>query len=187
MLVGTGAIAHRFSDFALRSDYFVYAGAVHDSLVVDDAVFQEDRRVLIESLEKAAGRYFVYFSSCSVAQEGNVCSPYVQHKREMELVVREYASRYIIVRLPQFVGLHCEDSNLLNFLVDSVRLQTPFKLWANSFRNIIDIDDVYELVSEVLRDDSFVNSTVTVASPRQTSVEEIVRRIEAFFEVSALS
>lgn len=41
-------------------------------------------------------------------------------------------------------------------------------------------------MSEVLRDDSFVNSTVTVASPRQTSVEEIVRRIEAFFEVSAV-
>jgi len=40
---------------------------------------------------------------------------------------------------------------LVNFLVDAIGNKKKFELWCNAQKNIIDIDDVYEIVVEVLK------------------------------------
>lgn len=185
MVIGNGVIANRFIDYSLQSKYLVFAGSVNDSAIQNENTIQEEEVAVRDALSKHLDTTFVYFSSCSILDKDVGYTLYVQHKVRMEKLIQDTAKSFLIFRLPQVLGLADAKSSLVNYLVEVISNQKPFELWQNAQKNLIDIDDVYEIVGEVLRRKVCSNKIINVASTHQTSVLHLVRDIEVFIGLSA--
>ncbi len=185
MVIGQGAIANRFQVYALQSTYIIYAGFIHDSTIQNlEAMYNEESR-LDALISQSPIETIVYFSSCSVLDKNESQSLYVKHRIRMENLLEKSKCNYLIIRLPQIIGLGDESTSLINYLVDAIRNNKPFKIWKNAQKNIIDIDDVYSIVQEILNKKTYFNKTINIASPRKTSILDIVQKIEVFFNLKA--
>ena len=185
MVIGSGVIANRFADYSLQSKYLIFAGCVNDSAIKDEAVIQQEEGAVKAALNEFPDARFVYFSSCSIIDPDVSHTPYVQHKIRMEKLIQNSAKHYLIARLPQVMGLSDSKSSLVNFLVDAIANQKPFELWQHAQKNIIDIDDVHAIVSEVLKQNICENKIINVASTKQTPVVQLVREIEIYLGAKA--
>lgn len=185
MVIGNGVIANRFIDYSFQSEYLIFAGNVHDSVIRDENAIQEEEMAVRAALSGHPDATFIYFSSCSIHDPDLGCAPYVQHKLRLEKLIQNSAKRFLIFRLPQVLGLSNAKSSLVNYLVDAIYTQKPFELWQNAQKNLIDIDDVHEIVGEVLKRKTFLNKIINIASTHQTSVLQLVGDIEDFIGLSA--
>jgi nucleoside-diphosphate-sugar epimerase len=185
MIIGSGVIANRFKDCSLQSKYLIFAGSVNDSSIQDKNIIQAEEKAVTDALSEYNDSTFVYFSSCSILDPEAVHAPYVQHKVNMEKLIQSSAKSFLIFRLPQVMGFLDAKSSLVNFLVEAIGNQKKFELWCNAQKNIIDIDDVYEIVVEVLKRGILTKKIVNIASSHQTSVIQLVNEIEKFLGLNA--
>jgi nucleoside-diphosphate-sugar epimerase len=162
IVVGSGVIANRFIDYQLQQNgkYLIFAGNVNDSTIKDISIIDEEEAIISAELATLRDRCFVYFSSCSILDPVVRHSPYVLHKARMEKLVQDSAKNFLIFRLPQLIALSDTSSSLVNFIVNSIINQEKFELWQNSWRNLIDIDDVHEIVGLALRREVFSNKII---------------------------
>jgi dolichol-phosphate mannosyltransferase len=178
MVTGNGVIANRFMDYSLSKQYLIYPGAVHDSLIIDEKIFRIEEDAIKLALTQNLNLTFVYFSSCSILAPNKSLSPYSLHKEKMESLVTTNGRDYLVVRLPQIIGLNDEKSSLVSYLVENIISDKSFDLWGKAYRNFIDIDDVYHIVHYVLTNKTHINCSINVANPRNTSMVEAVKAIE---------
>lgn len=183
MIYGKNMISKRFMPYALDENYSVFVGDIHDSTIVNPSEFASEAEEIERLINEFPNRFFVYFSSCSILDPSLQDSPYVKHKIAMEAKVSNLAPNFLVCRLPQVVGLNGEKSNLVDYLVEAIFTESEFDLWTHAERNLIDIDDVYEIVDEILRSNTLKNSIINVANPRSTTVEEIVSDIGVFLGI----
>jgi dolichol-phosphate mannosyltransferase len=111
-------------------------------------------------------------------------SPYVTHKKQAEQLIRASAPNYLIIRLPQIIGLKDAEGGLVNSLVEAFRTGEHFKLWMRARRNFIDLDDVYAIVHHILQERDARNTVINVASPHTTPTTEFVSVLEEHFGVT---
>jgi nucleoside-diphosphate-sugar epimerase len=185
MVIGSGVIANRFKEASLQKTCLIFAGSVNDSSIKDEKLIREEERSVRNAIQTHRDSTFVYFSSCSIQDPDMAHTPYVRHKTKMEHLVIAWAKKYYIFRLPQVIGWADNKSSLVNFLVDAIVNKKKFDLWSQARKNVIDIDDVYLIVIEVMKRDFLINSIVNIASAKQTSVIQLVREIEDFAGVQA--
>ena len=185
MIIGKGVIANRFKNFSFQCKYLIFAGSVNDSSIQDKNIIQAEEKAVTSALSEYNDSTFIYFSSCSILDLEAAHTPYVQHKVNMEKLIQSSAKSFLIFRLPQVIGFLDTKSSLVNFLVDAIRNQKKFELWSNAQKNIIDIDNVYEIVVEVLKRGILTKKIANIASPNQTSVIKLVSEIEKFFGLTA--
>jgi len=185
MVIGSGVIANRFIDYSLQSKYLIFAGSVNDSAIRDEHIIQEEEIAVRSALIEFSDATFVYFSSCSIADPDVGHTPYVEHKVRMEKLIQDSAKNFLILRLPQVLGLSDAKSSLVSFLVDAIVNQKSFELWQYAQKNLIDIDDVHEIVGEILQRKIALNKIVNIGSTHKTSVLQLVSDIEAFIGLSA--
>ena len=179
---GSGAIASRFASYALQSRYLIFAGSIHNSTISNPDVLAAEEGALKAALEKVMGEQtFVYFSSCSIDDITQEHSPYVLHKKMAEQIIRESTSNYLIIRLPQVIGLMDAEGGLVNSLVTAVSTGKNFDLWERARRNFIDLDDIYAIVHHILQDPKVRNTVINAANPGSTSVTEFVSVLEECF------
>ncbi len=186
MLFGSGAIYNRFIDFHLQSSYLIFAGGVNNSRITDENMIYAEEIAIKAALIANPDVPFVFFSSCSILDPDMKDSPYVLHKLRMEKLIEKSANKFFIFRLPQLLALSDNNMSLVNFLVDAITNQKTFELWGSAQRNLIDLDDVYDIVCEVIKCDALANKVINVASPYSTSVVIMVREIEDFIGLPAL-
>lgn len=185
-VIGSGAIADRFASYGLQSRYLIFAGSTHNSSITNAEDISREELTLKMALDNVKGSAtFVYFSSCSIDDATQQSSPYVLHKKRMEAMVELSAQNYLIVRLPQVIGLLEYEGGLVNRLVNAIRSGERFKLWRDAYRNFIDLDHAYSIVHWVLQEKVVLNSTINVANPSTTQVSELVRTIEEIFGQAA--
>jgi len=183
-VIGSGVIANRFADYSLQSKYLLFAGRVNDSGIMDESVIQNEELNVKAALSVLSDRTFLYFSSCDVLDM--IQTPYGQQKVRIETLIQNSTKNYIIFRVPQVLGLSVSKSNLnMPFLVDAIFNRKPFDLERNACQNLIDIDDVHEIVSEILRRDICHNKIINIASPNQTSVLQLIEEIEGFLGIKS--
>lgn len=180
MVIGKGVIANRFMDYSLQKNYVIFAGNVHDSSLVDEAVFKNEEEDIKAAITLNPQANFVYFSSCSILNATENQSAYSLHKAKMESLIKGSAKNYLIVRLPQIMGLNDEKNGLVNYLVENIMSGKSFELWEKAWRNFIDMDDVYRIVHYILAHKSYSNTAINIASPRKTSLVDAVKKLEDF-------
>lgn len=179
MIIGSGLIAHAFRARYANSDAVcIYAAGVSNSGCSDVHEFTRERQRLTAAILKMQqADCFVYFSTCSVADPEAQHTPYVRHKLAMEQLVSTHP-RHLILRLPQVAGKTPNPHTLLNFLYAHIARSEAFQLWYKASRNIIDVDDVAAIASQLIADTSARNITVNIANPVSYRMADIVAAME---------
>lgn len=173
MIVGNGLIARAFNSYRDYPRVVIFAAGVSNSTEADPSAFERERELLRRSVNHNAT--LLYFSTCGIDTIGPQ-TPYFRHKLEMEALVAGTPSGQVI-RLPQVVGRGGNPLNLVNFLFRHIRDGRRFPLFLNARRNLIDVEDVFAIVDELLRR-GWRDRLLRVASPYDTKVEDIVRHLE---------
>ena len=178
LVIGAGSIADRFCDFSNQEQFVIFAGTIEDSQINDVELINKEEEQIKDALMSFPDAVFVYFSSCSVNDPTLISTRYVQHKMEMESLVRNSRKSFYIFRLPSVVNGSSKENDLVSYFVRSIANQLPFELWSNTTRNIIDIDDVHEIVVYILKNSLFMNSVTEIVSPLEASLRDLVFEIE---------
>lgn len=175
MIVGSGLLAQAFIPFyAKHKDICIYAAGVSNSNCVDVREFSREKDRLVSELKSMMHVHcFVYFSTCSVHDPEKLTTPYVQHKLNMEKIVRDHPNN-LIFRLPQVAGNTPNPHTLLNFLYARIARSESFTLWRNARRNIIDVDDVVSITNQLITNSTIRNATYNIANLNSYSMYEIV-------------
>lgn len=185
MIIGNGLIAQSFSSYKDDVDVVLFASGVSNSSTNDTNEFEREKKLLLDIIKSYPDCKFVYFSSCDIACSVLNQHPYYKHKQAMEKIVRENIPTYQIFRLPQVVGRGGNKNTLINFLMNHIIESKEFDLFTGTFRNIIDVDDVYKICSYVIDHNLHQNNVVNIINSKYTSIEQLVFTIETVLQKKA--
>lgn len=187
MIVGNGLLATAFSKYKHRLDRVcVHAAGVSNSANIDESEFERERQCLSKGLQDAPENIkFIYFSTCSVYDPSMESNRYVMHKLLMEELVKSRGN-YLIFRLPQVVGTTLNPNTLFNFLIAKIIRDESFALWTTATRNLIDVEDVAAIVSELLRNEQLKNRVINIANFKSVKVKDVVSIIEKMLGKKAI-
>ena len=176
MIVGQGLLARAFAArYGSDREVTVFASGVSNSAETDPAAFERERLLLAPLLE-GDGRV-VYFGSCGSATGDAAQTPYMRHKRAMEQWVAGSA-RGVVLRLPQVVGHTANPNTLTNFLRDRILSGTPFTVWADAERNLVDVDDVAAIGARLVDSAGSGAHVFSIAAERSLPMPELVAVFE---------
>jgi nucleoside-diphosphate-sugar epimerase len=102
---------------------------------------------------------------------------YVQHKLDMESMVRTHPG-HLILRVPQLAGRTDNRHTLLGYLRERILRGEGFVVWSGAERNVIDVEDVAKVAVDLVTVECIRGDTVNVASDRSVAVVEVVRVLE---------
>lgn len=178
VIVGSGVIARAFRNRTTDlPSVCVYAAGVSNSGCTDAREFDRERERLSATMTQfESHRLLLYFSTCSINDPAAQNSAYVLHKRAMEELVAQ-RPRHLILRLPQLAGRTPNPHTLLNYLHARIVRSERFSVFRGAERNIIDVDDVASIVSELVREGACAE-TINVACTHNIAILDIVRCIE---------
>jgi len=177
MIIGNGMIARAFSSYAESKGLTIFASGVSNSKEASPDDYDRERNLLQNNLNRDVDHTLVYFSTCSIDDPTMRETGYVNHKLEMESLIKRQNQNFVIFRLPQAVGT-TSNSTIIKFLHDKIQNAESFELWENSFRNLIDIEDVFKISEYILSHNMFSRSIINIASPINTSIPAIVEILE---------
>ena len=129
-VVGNGDIA---SVLPKKRDLLFFASGVSNSLETRESEYRREKNLLLKQHRKA---HVVYFSSLAVFYGDN---RYVQHKREMEGLIRQEFSRYTVLRLGN-ITWGTNPHTIINFFRLRLKRGLPIKI-QDTYRYIIDKDE----------------------------------------------
>ena len=194
MIIGSGFIAKNFKkkkNLIKKYGIVIYASGVSNSRSINKNNFLREENKIISYRNKVKSKIFVYVSTSSFIDPSRKKTAYAKHKFNMENVVKKNFKKFIIVRFPEVVGLNNNKNNLINFFYQKISKGKKFKLWSNSKRSIIDIDDAVKLCLNFIKNIknlNKVNLEVNIANTIFVSAIRIVNVIEklvlkkAFYE-----
>ncbi len=180
MVVGTGMVARRFGDYVDNDAVLVFASGVSNSKSTNPADYQRELSLLENTIENHPNKTLVYFSTTSVYDPSERSSDYVLHKLKLEAYIEANAASYLIFRVSNLVGKSVNNNTVLNFFLNSLKEGSPFNLWVDASRNLIDVDDFYKVVNHIITNRIFENEIVNIANPHNYKVVDIIYSIEQF-------
>lgn len=179
MVIGKGLVAGSFSSYAQDKRFLIFASGVSNSKTSTDADFRREEDMLLQAMKAHADMQLVYFSTTSVEDADLQHTAYVQHKLNMEELIRSVAHRYSIFRLSNLAGRSENPNTILNYFYQHISQGIPFQLWQHSERNIIDAEDVFRIADYLLQHGEATNQTVNIANTESYPVQLIVDSMEA--------
>lgn len=148
MVIGNGSIANIFiKKYSEDKDILIFASGVSDSNETDDNKFKREEDLIINSIEENKDVKIVYFSSIFV---NHIDNKYYNHKLKIESIIEKYSTNYLILRLPQIISFSGNKNNLINYFYNSIKNNYEIKIYENTFRCLIDIDDVFKITNYVI-------------------------------------
>ncbi|MEP7323089.1 MAG: NAD-dependent epimerase/dehydratase family protein [Saprospiraceae bacterium] len=174
-------IASAFQHFA-KDDYnIIFASGVSNSGETDPIQFDREKKLLEKTLSGLQHQRLIYFSSYSVTHK---MSPYTFHKLEMEKIISTSRCRYIIFRPSNVVGISTNPYTFLNYFTNRIKNQLPVTIQYQCQRNLIGIEDLNVIISEILSDADLTNKIINIGYPYSYPVSEIVSSIEQYFNTA---
>ena len=145
-VVGRGMLARVFYKNTLEDCLFFCSG-VSKSFEKNKEEFDREKELLVENMKIHEGKCLVYFSSILSTLRS---SEYYNHKFEIENYIAKNAQQYLIFRLPQAAGKVLNDT-LFPFFVRNIYFGNNIKIFSNSTRCIVDVEDVYRGLNLIYR------------------------------------
>lgn len=184
MIVGKGLIASEIERKGIdNNDIIFFASGVSNSAETRKEEFLREKSLIEKTISENKGKYFVYFSSCSIYEDNK--TPYALHKINMESLISKSCNKYNIFRLPQVVGFSENPTTLLNFLYSKITLCQPFEIWSKVKRNLIDVEDIIDILSMLIENVELHQKIINIASPYSLSMQEIIDVMEEYFNNKA--
>lgn len=130
MIVGNGSIAQVLTD---RDDVTFFASGVSDSSCTDYEKFNRERNLL---LSQPKNKHLVYFSSIGIYTG---TSTYIQHKREMEALIKDRFDSYTIVRV-ECIEWGKAPNTIQNYFRRMIAENKPVQI-LNIFRYVVSLQE----------------------------------------------
>jgi len=186
VVVGNGMLANVFHEYQFNENKLIYASGVSSSLEDSDIEFNREKKLLKKMLLENETKQFIYFSSCSLEDISLRETPYHIHKLNMEKLIKRNSNNYLIFRIPNIIGKYGNDNNIINFLINKVENDLRFSIWKNATRNIVDIDDLYKIVSYILNNTKLTNQVINIAYNESIKIFDLIKAIEEFLNKKAV-
>ena len=180
MVIGKGLISSVFSNYIDSEDILIFASGVSDSNETRISEFNRELELVRLSLIKYPTMLFVYFSTYSIDHICLNSRPYTKHKLNIENLIQENSSNYLICRLSNIVGAGGNSSNIFNYIVDGIKNEKPINVWANASRSILGLDELKSILTYII-DAEERNKVITIASGTSYKLPDLISRIEIHF------
>ena len=130
MIIGNGDIASALPD---KKNRLFFASGVSNSQETRESEYRREKNLIFKQDRNS---HIVYFSSLAVLYGKN---RYVQHKREMEALIKQEFLRYTIMRLGN-ITWGTNPHTLINYFRQQLKADKPITI-QNTYRYIIDKDE----------------------------------------------
>ena len=178
MVVGNGLIAKRFNKYIDDDRFLIFASGVSNSKSKVEADYEREFDLLKQTIEMNPDKLLVYFSTCSILDPSENGSAYVLHKKGIESFIQSNVNKYLIFRVSNLVGRSSNVNTILNFIVGNINEDTHFDVWQYATRNLIDVDDLFAIVNNIIQENIFDNKIINIANSKSYTVPEIVTVVE---------
>lgn len=182
MIIGQGLIANVFKSYLENNAVVIFASGVSNSGEIRQEPYEREKKLLADTLNGISQETIVYFSTCSVLVKE---SRYTKHKLEMEHLIHASDKRHNIIRTTNIVGPSSNPNTLLNFITNRIKTGQMFDLQYQTYRNLLDVQDLEVIVSAILRQPRTSQSIFQVGYPYSYKMTEIVSDIEDFYHLKA--
>jgi len=151
MIIGNGLISSAFKiDYENNDKILIFASGVSNSLETSSFEFDREKKILQFALHENKNKIIIYFTS--FLKESNEKRKYIQHKNEMESIIKSSGNHYCILKIPQVIGNGGNPKNLFNFIINKILSEEVLKIYKNSYRSLIDVDDIKLIVDILLKE-----------------------------------
>ena len=181
MIIGNGLIANVFGDYKENDNYVIFASGVSDSTNMDESAFKREEQLLNEITTLYKEKIIIYFSTCSIYDTQKKSTPYVFHKLKMEEIIISKNINHLIFRVSNPIGFTKNTSTFFNYFIDKINKDEQFELWNNSYRNIIDIEDMFKICDYIIKEKKYINSIINIANPKNYKIQTIITAIDKYF------
>jgi hypothetical protein len=184
MVVGNGLLAKNFSDFKNNNRFVIFASGVSNSNENRLIEFRKEKKLLLETIGNFPEKTLIYFSTCAFYDNYISPSPYLNHKNEIEKLIKKNLTKYYIFRVPQIIG-STNQNQLLGFLNSRVFNEIKFDL-LDIERNLIDLKFLKGVVNLILKNNLYENEVTNISYPYNISVRKLVTIFERIHKKKAI-
>ena len=183
-IIGSGFIATKFKKylrFIKKNKVIVYAAGISNSLEMDKKNLE--REILkFKDFTKKNKKKLIYISTYSVNDNSRNNKLYVKNKIKIEKIIKRDNDEYIIIRLPEIIGKTKNLNTLTNFFYNNIINNRPFKVFKNSRRNLLDIDDAIKNCLKIIRKNKKKNRIINLLNKKFNTPLQIVINLEKILQ-----
>jgi nucleoside-diphosphate-sugar epimerase len=178
MVIGNGMLANAFTKYLNKDNIVIFASGVSNSKEQRNEEFEREFYLLKKTINNNKKSKFIYFSTCSVFDKQLSKTPYVVHKKEIENYIKNNSENYIIFRLPTVVGNSKNEKTLFNNFKNKVLNNEVIEIQKNSFRFLIDIEDLSKTLPFFIENEIIKNKIINVSFNNKIFVKDIIELYE---------
>ena len=172
---GKGFIAFNLKKIKLPKKIFIYAAGISNSNSKNIKDYKREIAQIKKVVKKINNKIFVYISSLSVENKKLKNDKYIKNKLKIEKIVKKSCKKYLIIRLPQIVGINNNKHTLTNSLYNNILKNKQLSIWKGSVRNLIDIDDIKKILKKYFNNKYKLCSTINIFNPYSVDVVYLVK------------
>lgn len=180
MVIGNGLLAQTFAHYKNNKKILIFASGVSNSTEIKKNNFIRERDLLSKTLKKHSNYKIIYFSTISIEDPSVRLRPYIQHKLEMENLIKSHSLSYLIFRVSNVVGFGGNSNTIMNYLVNAVKDGIHINVWTKAERNLIDQIDVRKIADKLIEEE-LSSRIVNIATRESLLVTDILNLIESHF------
>ena len=172
---GKGFIAFNLKKIKLPKKIFIYAAGISNSNSKNIKDYKREIAQIKKVVKKINNKIFVYISSLSVENKKLKNDKYIKNKLKIEKIDKKSCKKYLIIRLPQIVGINNNKHTLTNSLYNNILKNKQLSIWKGSVRNLIDIDDIKKILKKYFNSKYKPCSTINIFNPYSVDVVYLVK------------
>ncbi len=183
-IIGSGFIATKFKKylrFIKKNKVIVYAAGISNSLEIDKKNLEREILKFKDFTQKNKKK-LIYISTYSVNDNSRNNKLYVKNKIKIEKIIKRDNDEYIIIRLPEIIGKTKNLNTLTNFFYNNIINNKPFKVFKNSRRNLLDIDDAIKNCLKIIRKNKNKNRIINLLNIKFNTPLQIVINLEKILQ-----
>ena len=172
MVIGNGLIACQFDKYSDNDDIIIFASGVSNSKETNSKLFDQELNLIKKYISKKS--LFIYFSTCSVHDSSLTESNYVKHKLKVEKFIQSNFENFLILRLPNIIGLTKNPHTFFNYFYNSIKNGESILIQKNAVRYFMDAEDISVVIEMILEDDTVKNSVINVSYRNAITIPDAV-------------
>jgi nucleoside-diphosphate-sugar epimerase len=165
-IIGNGFIAYNFKKIKKEiknSNYIIYTSGISNSQIQSKKELKREIKKFILFTKKYYLKKIIYISTTSIGDKSRNKSLYVKNKIKIEKIIKKKFKNYIILRLPEIIGISKNKFTLINFFYNNIKQVNHFKVFKNVKRNILDIEDVILILKKIITIKKIKKEVITLS------------------------
>tara|TARA_B100001093_G_scaffold408770_1_gene397683 strand:- start:985 stop:1677 length:693 start_codon:yes stop_codon:yes gene_type:complete len=183
-IIGSGFIAVKFRKylkFIKKNKVIIYAAGISNSLEINKKNLEREIQKF-KDFNRKNKKKIIYISTYSINDNSRNNNLYVKNKIKIENIIKKNNGEYIVIRLPEIIGKTKNLNTLTNFFHNNIVNNKPFKVFKNSHRNLLDIDDAIKNCIKIIRINKNKNKMINLLNKKFNTPLQVVNNLEKILQ-----